>query len=100
MLSELKNFDARRMNLEELVTLATFGRALQAEFEALSVESPEWVGEQVKSIRKEIKSRNADSLAAKLRGAKAQLETLKTPGEKRRALETLIEKLEKQVKGA
>lgn len=100
MLSELKNFDASRMDLAELVALASFGRALQAEFGTLGVESPEWVDANLTALRREIKSRNADRLTAKLRSAKARLETLKTPDEKRAATEKEIADIETQLQQA
>jgi hypothetical protein len=100
MLSDLKNFNADRMDIPELVALSSFARALQAEFQSLGVEIPEWVDENSKSLAREIKSRNADRIASKLKAAKARLETLKTPDEKRTALAAEIAELEKQLTGA
>lgn len=97
MLSDLKNFEATRCNLTELVNLSAYGRILLAEFETLGVQAPEWVEENVKAVRREAKSRNRDSLAASLREKKARLETLKTPDEKRRALSKEIAALEKDL---
>jgi hypothetical protein len=97
MLDALKNFDAKRADLPELVELASFGRSLLAEFEALSVEPPDWVTENLTAVRREVKSRNQDRLAAKLKSAKARLETLKTPDEKRKGVETEIAELEAQL---
>jgi hypothetical protein len=100
MLSELKNFDAKRMDIVELVAVASFGRDLLAEFEELGVESPEWIAQNLTAVHREIKSRNADRIASKLRDAKARLETLKTPSEKRTDLQAEIARLEKQAKSA
>jgi hypothetical protein len=100
MLSELKNFDAKRMDLVELVALASFGRDLQAEFGVLGVESPEWIEQNLKAVHREIKSRNADRIAARIREAKTRLETLKTPSEKRTDLQAELARLEKQLKSA
>jgi hypothetical protein len=97
MLSELKNWSANRMDIDELVEFAAMGRALQAEFTALGVEPPEWLDENLTSIHREIKAKNHDRLAAKLRSAKARLETLKTPDEKRTGLQATITEIEKQL---
>lgn len=97
MLDELKSFtSSARYDTEGLVAMAAFGRAYEAEFTALGVEAPRWVGDQLKAVRREIKARNADAIASKLAAAKARLETLKTPDEKRAALQKEIEVLEKQ----
>lgn len=93
---DLKNFDAKRATLEELVTASAAGRTYLGEFVELSVDAPEWLEIAVKSIRREIKAKNADRIAAKIRDAEARLETLKTPGEKRTALETELKALKKQ----
>lgn len=98
MLSELKNFDAKRMDLNELVALSAFGTAFKNEFESLGVETPEWVAVNLTSLHREIKSRNADRLASRIRDARNRLETLKTPSEKKAALVKEIADLEKQAK--
>lgn len=98
MLAELKNFTASRMDLEELVELSAKARTLEGEFGTLGVDLPEWIGVQIKSLRREIKSRNAESLAAKLTSLKARRAAIATPDEKRQRLDTEIAELEtKQV---
>ena len=96
MLDMLKSFTPQRLDTEELVSLAGFGRSLEAEYSTLGVDAPEWIGNQLKAVRREIKTRNADAIASKLRSAKARLETLKTPDEKRAAVEAEIAELEKK----
>ncbi len=93
---DLKNFDAKRATLEELVTASAAGRMLLTEFVDLSVDAPEWLEITVKSIRREIKAKSADRIAAKIRDAEARLEALKTPGEKRTSLEAELKALKKQ----
>jgi hypothetical protein len=100
MLSELRTISAQRADLEELVEAAAFARALESEFSAVGVPSPEWLTNTAKSIRREIKSKNQDRLAQKLQSAKARLETLKTPDEKRSGLENEIKQLEEQLADA
>lgn len=97
MLDALKNFDAKRADLSELVELSAYGRALVAEFEVLNIEAPDWVVENLTAVRREARSRNADRLAAKLKAAKARLSTLLSPDEKRKSVEDEITKLETQL---
>lgn len=96
MLDELKNFNPSRMSMPELVELAAAGRLIEAEFKELGVEAPEWIADNLKAVRREVKTKNADSLHAKLRELKARREALKTPDEKRSALDDQIKNLETQ----
>lgn len=77
--------------------LLTLADGIVAKFQELGVEAPEWVGENTKAIHTEIKSKNRDRLAMKLKSAKARLETLKTPDEKRKTTEAEIAELERQL---
>jgi hypothetical protein len=96
MLNALKSFSSTgRLETEDLVELSAFARSIEAEFTALGVDTPEWVRNQTKALRREIKARNADAIAARLRELKARREALKTPDEKRTALDTEIAELEK-----
>lgn len=97
MLAELKNFTASRMDLEELVELSAKARILEAEFGSLKVDIPDWIGVQIKSLRREIKMRHAESLAAKLASLKSRRAAIATPDEKRARLDEEIVELEKQV---
>jgi hypothetical protein len=97
LLHEFKNFDANRLDIDELVALAAFGRLLRDEYEAHTLDEPEWVGIQLKSLRREIQTRNADKMEKLLREKKARLETLKSPTEKRAELQKEIKELEKQL---
>ena len=101
MLSELKSFSsAAKYETEELVALSGFGRALENEYNELKLDAPEWLPNQQKAVRRELKARNAEAIANKLRSAKARLETLKSPDEKRKAVEDEIAALEKQATDA
>jgi hypothetical protein len=100
MLEQLKNFAANRMAIDELVALRAYGRIVEAEYEAQKVEAPEWVAENLKALDREIKSKNADRLAARLRDVRARLEASKSPTEKRAALKREEAKLEKLLQSA
>lgn len=95
MLNELKNFAVQRCGIEELVELSSFGRTLVTEFEALGVEVPEWITENLASIRREIKTKNAERLAAKVKSIRTRLEALATPDERKAKLQQELDQLEK-----
>jgi len=97
MLDRFTNFDAQRLTIEELVVLSAFGRQLRAEYEELDLEEPEFVDVQLKVLRREIRTRNADRLEKSLREKKARLESLKTPTQKKAELRDEIKKLEEQL---
>ncbi len=96
LLDSLKNFDAKRAGLEELVAAHQEGSAVLKEFVELGVETPDWLEITVKSIRREIRAKNADRIAARIRDAEARLEALKTPSEKKSQLLEELKKLKKQ----
>ncbi len=86
MLDQFQNFDINRSSLEELVALAQFGRALRAEYEALKLDEPEWVGVQLNTLRREINVRSQDAREARIREIDSRLAALKTPDEKKAEL--------------
>jgi len=91
-LHEFRNFNVDGSDIDELVALSLFGRQLRAEYEALQLEEPEWVGIQTKALRREIHSRSKELLEARDREISSRLDALKSPGEKR---EELIKEQEK-----
>lgn len=94
MLNELKSFvGGSRLETEEIVALSSFGRAYEAEFKENNMEAPKWVVNSNTAIAKELKARNQEAIASKLQAAKARLETLKSPDEKRKAVEDEIARL-------
>jgi len=94
MLEEFRNFNKDRLDLDDLVTLAAFGRLLRAEYEAEKVDEPEFVNIQLMVLRREIASKMADKRAARLRQIKTQLHGLKTTAERREDLEKELAELE------
>lgn len=86
MLSEFKTFTAARLQLDELVALEAFGHGLRESYERLQIEEPAFLDVQLKSLKREIRSRNADRLAARGRELQTRLDSLKTPAEKKKEL--------------
>ena len=94
MLDDFKTFNKDRLDLDDLVALAAYGRLLRAEYEAQKVDEPEFVDIQLKALRREIASRTDDKREARRRAIKTQLQSLKTPAERRAELEKELGELE------
>lgn len=97
MLSDFQNFNKDRLNVDDMVALAAFGRILRAEYEAQKVDEPEFVDTQLKLLRREIASKVDDKRQARRKQIEAQLQSLKTPAERRAELEKEKAELEAAV---
>jgi ATP-dependent Lon protease len=93
-INALKNFNADRLDMDELVGLLADSKALRTEYEALQIEEPEYIDTTIKAIRREITSRNADKIAARKRELTARIDSLKTPAQKKAELEKELASLE------
>ena len=87
MLDKFKTFVEDRCDLDELVALSAYGKALRAEYEHLQVEVPAFVSTQLNALTRAVRGRVADSVEARKKHIDAQLAALQTPAEKRAALE-------------
>lgn len=87
MLDKLKNLDVQRPDLEELIYLSAMAKSLRTEYEAEQVEVPEWLDNSARTIKNEIRSRQADAVDKRRREIRSRLDALKTPSEKRAELE-------------
>lgn len=94
MLNDFKNFNTDGLELDQLIALAAFGRAQRAEYEAQRVPEPEYVAEQLNTLRREIEARMSDRREARKREIKAQLDCLQTKEERRTKLEKELADLE------
>jgi hypothetical protein len=86
MLHQFKSFDANRMQLDELVSLEAFGHDLREAFERLGIEEPAYLDTQLKQLRREVRTRNADRLEGRRKEIQIRLDSLKTPTEKKAEL--------------
>ena len=93
-ITALKNFNADRLDMEDLVGLLADSKALRTEYEALQIEEPEYIDTTIKALRREITSRNADKIAARKRELTARIDSLKTPAQKKTELEKELAALE------
>ena len=92
-LQTFKNYNTARADLDELVTMAAFGRTLRTEYESHQIDEPEFVAAKLKQLRAEIADRNADKIAARKSEIKARLDALKSPKEKPAELRKELEAL-------
>lgn len=83
MLQEFRSFDVNRKSLDELVVLAAFGRQLSEEYEYREIDAPEWLGVQLKTLKREIRNRVADQLERRKRELDLRLESTKSTTEKK-----------------
>jgi hypothetical protein len=97
-LDTFRNFNVDGLDIDELVALSVFGRALRAEYETLQLEEPEWVDVQLKALRREIHTRNAQNLEARRREITLRLDSLKTPGQKKQELLKEAADIDKKLK--
>jgi hypothetical protein len=85
-LHNFRNFEADRLDIDELIYLAAVGSLLRSEYEKHQLEEPDWVDIQLKSLRREILARSADKLEARRREVVARLDNLKTPAQRKQEL--------------
>lgn len=97
MLQTLKNFDAQSTPIDELVMLSAFGNMLTAEFTEHGIEQPKWLEPKLKTLRREIETRNQDALEKRIAELKARRETLVSPTERRKQLDAEIAELTAKV---
>lgn len=83
MLTQLKNLNLERMDLEEALALYAFGESLQAKYDSFQIDTPEWLTENLAALKREVQDRVRDELVRKIRMDESALETLKTQAEKR-----------------
>ena len=93
-ITALKNFNAERLDLDELVGILADAKALRIEYESLQVEEPAFLDSTIKAIRREVNSRNSDKIAARKAELKARLDALKSPKEKAAELRKELEALQ------
>lgn len=97
MLNQFKSFDADRMQLDELVALEVFGHGLREAYDRLGIDEPSYLDTQLKSVRRVIRTRNADKLSARSKELQNRLDSLKTPAEKRKEILAEQAKLNKKL---
>lgn len=92
-LTDLKNYDVDRLQLEDLIHLDATAQATLTAYANNSVDVPDWLTTTGKRLKADIKQRNRDVLEKKLSEARARQAQLKTTEEKRQEAAAEVEKL-------
>lgn len=93
MINELKNLKIQARSVEELIALHFSATGLMHTYTAFGAAVPSWLSDALDILSGAIKSQLRDEMVNKLQSARARLEALKTPGEKREELNREIEAL-------
>lgn len=91
----LQNTDTEVLQVEELMVAQAQLQTIDAGYQDLKLETPEWVIDKLQEVATEIKLRVQSELARRLKVAKARRSNLRTADEKRRDLDLEIAELEK-----
>lgn len=83
MLEKLKNLNVDRLDIEEAVALATWGRATQNGYTHYQVPAPKWLGDAIDTLDVEINRRRREMLLARKAELEANLTQLRTREERK-----------------
>lgn len=81
-------------HVEELILLKEQLRVIDAGYQDMRLQTPEWVIDKMTKADREMKMRVQGELQRRLKAAKARRAALRTADEKRRDLDTEIKDLE------
>jgi hypothetical protein len=98
MIETLKTLTVAKYNLEELIELRKEARVLSQEYEAQTLQVPEWLKNAATTLDAEIKLRARDEKLRRLNEVKGRRAALATPEEKRAGLDAEIAALEESLK--
>jgi hypothetical protein len=97
IIERLKNLDADKVDLDELITLSALAKVLRAEYEYYGAEAPAWLDQRLRALGRAIRLRQEDYVEKRLAEAKARLAALKPESEKREDLQKEIQALESRL---
>lgn len=90
--------DIEILGVEELFVAQAQLHTIDAGYQELKLDTPEWVTDKMGDIDREITNRMKGELLRRLKAAKARRAALKTPEEKRGELDSEIAQLETMLK--
>ena len=79
----LRSFQADRMELEEMLALSMFARALKTEYAGHRLPVPAWLTEQSDKLSAAISTHRRDELQRQLKEVRLRKDQLKTAEERR-----------------
>lgn len=86
-LDRLKGLQLARMDIDEMIALATYGRAVANGYAYYEVPKPKWLDESLQQLDKQILSRRREILEARLQEVRTRKEALKSREERRADLD-------------
>lgn len=93
----LQNLLADEISIDDLILAKAGLDALDAGYQDLGVETPEWVVDKATQVSQEIVNRNRAELQRRLKAAQARRAGLATPEEKRGQLDAEIAALQQKL---
>jgi hypothetical protein len=87
MYAQLRQVNARTIDLDEAVALLAFGRMVEAEFKNQGGGPPDWLSSVMTSLTKSIVERREEMLRARLSEVVSRRAALRTAEERRRDLD-------------
>lgn len=94
IIEKLKVLTLDRMNLDEAVELSVYARLLSDGYKRHEVPEPEWLVAATTELNTEIKRRQADAVAARVKQLKARKTALRSRDEERAEIEKELAALE------
>lgn len=90
---KLKRLDLDRIDLDEAVGLIAEGEAMEDVYATRSLETPEWLTNNLRELNREVNNRVAESREKALRETELELAGLRTREERRAELQAKAERL-------
>lgn len=87
MMEKLKSLQLQRMDVDEMIELATWGRAMHNGYSYYDVPSPAWLSDALAQLDGEIKRRRQELLQARLQEIRSRMQALKTREERKADLD-------------
>jgi len=98
MLEKLKQLNLDRLlDTDEAVALSAYARTLEAEYEALALDEPEWLVKATATLREEIARRTKAADLAKLREIEAELEGYKSVSERKTEAQRRLAEIQRKL---
>lgn len=96
-IDKLRAVSMASLTLEEAVAVLATHKAIRKEFEDQRIPAPEWLGEQIVDLQREVAVKRVDYLQHQLRKARLKADSLKTRDERRADANAEIARLEKEL---
>lgn len=94
---QLQNLMADEIAIEDLILAKAALGVLDAGYQELGIETPEWVTDKLILVSNEVVNRNRAELQRRLKAAQARRASLATVDEKRKALDDEIAALKQKL---